>query len=70
MGGLPRRSYPSRVLKRRNSVSIYMILFLVLLIAWMGGFAMFHVAGGLIHILLIFALISFILHFVMGRRTV
>ena len=29
----------------------------------------FHVAGGLIHLLLIFAVISLILHFVMGART-
>jgi hypothetical protein len=49
-------------------MSIWMILFIVLLIAWLGGFTMFHVAGGLIHILLVFALISFILHFVIGRR--
>ncbi len=49
-------------------MSIYMILFIVLLIAWLGGFTMFHVAGGLIHILLVFAVISFVLHFVMGKR--
>jgi hypothetical protein len=29
----------------------------------------FHVAGGLIHILLVFAVIFLILHFVMGART-
>jgi hypothetical protein len=49
-------------------MSIWMILFIVLLIAWLGGFAMFHIAGGLIHILLVLAVISFVLHFVMGRR--
>jgi hypothetical protein len=30
---------------------------------------MFHVAGGLIHILLVLAVISLIMHFVMGART-
>lgn len=50
-------------------MSIWMMLFAVLLIAWIGGFTVFHVAGGLIHLLLLFALISLILHFVMGRRT-
>jgi hypothetical protein len=50
-------------------MSVWMILFIVLLIAWLGGFTMFHVAGGLIHILLVFALISFVLHFIIGRRT-
>jgi hypothetical protein len=51
-------------------MSIWMILFVVLLVAWLGGFTVFHVAGGLIHFLLVFAVISLILHFVMGRRTV
>jgi len=49
-------------------MSIWTILFVILLIAWISGFAVFHVAGGLIHLLLIFAVISLILHFVMGRR--
>ena len=51
-------------------MSIWTILFVVLLIAWIGAFTMFHVAGGLIHLLFVFAVISLILHFVMGRRTV
>jgi hypothetical protein len=50
-------------------VSIWTILFVILLISWLGGFLVFHVAGGLIHLLLVFALISLILHFVMGSRT-
>ena len=49
-------------------MSIWAILFIVLLIAWIGGFAVFHVAGGLIHLLLVFAVISLISHFVMGAR--
>ena len=49
-------------------MSVWMILFIVLLIAWIGGFTVFHVAGGLIHLLLVFALISLIYHFVMGAR--
>ena len=42
-------------------MSVWAILFIVLLIAWLGGFAVFHVAGGLIHLLLVFAVISLIL---------
>jgi hypothetical protein len=53
-----------------EDMSIWTMLFIILLIAWLGGFAVFHVAGGLIHLLLIFAVISLILHFVLGRRTV
>lgn len=49
-------------------MSIFTILFVVLLIAWIMGFTVFHVAGGLIHLLLIFAVISLILHFVRGTR--
>ena len=48
---------------------ICLILFALLLVAWIGGFTVFHVAGGLIHLLLVFAVISLILHFVMGART-
>jgi hypothetical protein len=49
-------------------MSIFTILFVVLLVAWLLGLTVFHVAGGLIHILLILAVISLIMHFV-RRRT-
>jgi Family of unknown function (DUF5670) len=55
-------------IKKGGQMSIWTILAVILLIAWLGGFTVFHAAGGLIHLLLIFAVISFILHFVMGRR--
>jgi hypothetical protein len=48
-------------------MSIFTILFVVLLVAWLLGLSVFHVAGGLIHLLLIFAVIALILHFVRGR---
>ncbi|PYX61699.1 MAG: lmo0937 family membrane protein [Acidobacteria bacterium] len=48
---------------------MFMVLFMVMLIAWLLGFAAFHVAGGLIHLLLIVAVISLVLHFVRGART-
>ena len=43
-------------------MSIFTILFVVLLVAWLLGLTVFHVAGGLIHLLLIFAVISLIVH--------
>ncbi len=49
---------------------MFFILAIVLFIAWIGGFVMFKSAGILIHLLLIFALISLVMHFVTGRRTV
>jgi hypothetical protein len=48
---------------------IFLILFIVLLLAWIFSWAVFHVAGGLLHILLIVAVISLILHFVRGKTT-
>ena len=42
-------------------------IMVLLLLFWVLGFA-FHVAGGLIHILIVIAVIMFILHFIRGRR--
>ncbi len=47
-------------------MGIFMILFILLLLAWIFGFVVFHAASGLIHILLIVAVIALILHFVRG----
>jgi hypothetical protein len=43
-------------------------IFVVILILWALGFA-FHIAGGLIHILLVLALISLIYNLVIGRKS-
>jgi hypothetical protein len=45
-------------------------LAIILLVAWLLGFAVFHVAGGLIHLLLVIALVVFLINFISGRRTV
>ncbi len=47
---------------------MFLILFVVLLVAWLMGWVGFHVAGGLVHLLLIVAVVALILHFVRGRR--
>ncbi len=47
-----------------------LILALILGIAWLLGFTVFHVASGAIHILIVIAIIVAIVHFVQGRRTV
>ncbi len=49
---------------------MFLILALVLIVLYIGGFTVMHVSSGLIHLLLLFAIISVILHFVSGRRTV
>ncbi len=48
---------------------MFLILALVLILAWVGGFFMFHTAGFLIHLLLVFAVISIIFHFLRGRSS-
>ncbi len=47
----------------------FLLIALFLLLAWGGGFLMFHVASGLIHLLLVLAVLSFLFHFLTGRRT-
>ncbi len=48
---------------------MFLILAVVLVLLWLGGFTLFHVSSFLIHLLLIFAVISIIMHFVTaGRR--
>ena len=49
---------------------MFVAIFFILLVLWLMGFLTFHVAGGLIHLLLIIAVISLIMHFVRGRRVV
>jgi hypothetical protein len=47
---------------------MFIALFAVLLVLWLLGFFAFHVAGGLIHLLLIIAVISLVIHFFRGRN--
>ena len=42
----------------------------VLLILWLLGFVAFHVASGLIHILLVIALVVIVLRLLQGRKVV
>jgi hypothetical protein len=44
-------------------------IFVVILILWLLGFSL-HVAGGLIHLLLVIALVVLIVNLVSGRRMV
>ncbi|MFL5402723.1 MAG: lmo0937 family membrane protein [Gemmatimonadales bacterium] len=45
-------------------------LAVILLVAWLLGWGVFHVAGGLIHLLLVVALVVFLINFISGRRAV
>jgi hypothetical protein len=47
---------------------IFLVLFFILLMMWATAWFAFHVAGGLIHLLLVVAVISLILHLFRGGR--
>jgi hypothetical protein len=49
---------------------MFLILAIVLVLLWLGGFFVFHLSSLLIHIQLIFAVIAIIMHFVGGRRAI
>ena len=49
---------------------MFVALAVILLVAWALGFGIFHVAGGLIHFLIILEVISVIVHFARGRSAV
>ena len=59
-----------KTLKFKLRRHIMFLLIALLLILFWGGGLFFHVAGGLIHILLVLAVISIIWHFIAGRRAV
>ncbi|MFL6198834.1 MAG: lmo0937 family membrane protein [Thermoanaerobaculia bacterium] len=44
-------------------------ILVVLLVLWALGFLVFHVAGGLIHLLLVIAAVVLVVQLIQGRRT-
>jgi Family of unknown function (DUF5670) len=48
---------------------MFLMLAVVLAVLWGLGVLAFHAVGGLIHLLLIVAVISVVVHFVRGRGT-
>ncbi|WP_446744819.1 lmo0937 family membrane protein [Silvibacterium acidisoli] len=48
---------------------MWLAIGVVLILAWLGGFVVFHTAGFLIHLLLIFAVISIVFHFLRGSSS-
>ncbi|HEY4184659.1 MAG TPA: DUF5670 family protein [Polyangia bacterium] len=47
---------------------MFLILAVILAALWIGGFTVLHVTSFAIHLLILFAVISLVLHFVRGRR--
>jgi hypothetical protein len=58
---------PTSVETLEKEIGMFLIMAVILAVAWVLGWAAFHIAGGLIHLLLIVAVVSLIVHFVQGR---
>lgn len=47
---------------------MFLSIAVVLVVLWALGSFVFHAAGGLIHLVLVIALISFVVHFIRGNK--
>jgi hypothetical protein len=61
--------FQARATHRERSIAMLWTIFVILLVLWLLGFSL-HIAGGLIHILLVIALIVLVVNLVSGRRGV
>ena len=52
----------------KQEITMLWTIFVVLLILWLLGFSL-HVAGGLIHLLLVVALVVLVINLMSGRRS-
>jgi hypothetical protein len=59
----------TRVASTRGGTMIY-TLAVILFVAWLLGFGVFHVGGGLIHTLLVLAVIVILWRVITGRRPI
>jgi hypothetical protein len=66
LNGVARRRRPREEISDMF-VSLFLISAIVLFVLWILGWFVFHVAGGLIHVLLVVAVITLIVHFVRGK---
>jgi len=55
---------------KSRGLFMFLIIAIILFVLWIGGFLVFHVAGGLIHLLLVLAVISLVVNLVTGRSAV
>ena len=61
------RSFRVPCLQRK--VNMLWTIFVILLVLWLLGFSL-HIAGGLIHLLLVVALVVLVINLISGRRAV
>lgn len=56
------------ILLHRKEGNMFLILAVVLLVLWIGGFFVMHISSFAIHLLILFAIISLVMNFVTGRK--
>jgi hypothetical protein len=49
---------------------MWLALAIILVLLWIGGFVIFHIAAFALHILLIVAVVVFVIHLINGRRVI
>ncbi len=47
---------------------MFIALAVILALAWILGFGVFHVASAAVHVLVVLAIVAVVLHFVRGQR--
>jgi hypothetical protein len=47
---------------------MFLLLAIILVLLWAGGFFVMHISSFFIHLLIIFAVISLVIHLISGRR--
>jgi hypothetical protein len=54
----------------QGAPEMWLALAIILILLWVGGFLLFHVAAFALHILLIVAAVALVIHLLSGRRVV
>jgi hypothetical protein len=49
---------------------MWLALAIILVLLWVGGFVVFHIAAFALHILIIVAVVAFAIHIISGRRVI
>jgi hypothetical protein len=65
---LARISGLSRTHYSKAAISMFLLLAIILVLLWAGGFFVMHISSVFIHLLIIFAVISLVIHLISGRR--
>jgi hypothetical protein len=54
----------------QGALEMWLALAIILILVWVGGFLLFHLAAFALHILLIVAAVALVIHLLSGRRVV